>query len=1052
MDTPKQNPFGKRYKIMEEIGKGGMGKVYKVHDSVKDVILALKEMDYLYAASSSATLRFKNEFRAMSQFNHPNTVQVFDFGISRENVPFITMEFIDGEDLSKCYPMKAEDVVNVLSQICKALSYIHSRLYVHRDLKPENIKVLKHNAIKLMDYGLMSQLGEPASKSISGTYHYLAPEVITGGIIDESTDLYSVGIIGYELLTGKRPFTGKSKEILQGHLKKVPMPPTTLLMDIPAALNAIIMKLLEKEKEKRYRNAVELLEDLQYFTGQQEILETSAQKEGYLYSTRLVGREKEVQFFKKCLQKEQSMSMFIGAPAGMGKSRLLNELKNSAALEGLQNLNFSCRDMGGQAYAWLETLIQQMLILSEESLVQQYGAQLAWFSKNLSQKFGSPDLPPDESQIIASILAWLKAITAESPLALFIDDLHLLDLESVKVFNAIIRAQGQIPGQILVIANFRNNELEKSSPAWYTVEEGITHYFVLASFDRRQTQILIENLLYPTAVSQDFLTYCFHNCGGNVFDLIELLRYLISEGYLTRSKNRWHEPVDTHLLQLSGTWEERLLTRIKHLQPQVRGLADVASVFEQEWPLEKWQEVAGYQENDFFTAIEELIKRQIIVKNEDYTYQFSHDKVRSLLYNNLDHARKQEYHFKLAKILESQYTDGESPALIARHFTLGKAGQSAIKFSLLAAGLAEDNKAEWAAFEHYKNAVNFLQDHHDYPARDEILLDIHERVSLFTSAAWMDAGTCLQWLQKAIDHYSSRKDIDKVFSLSLSYIVTSSITANYEAARRKLSEITEFCNIQANTLKWAVLYGAGVCLTDWYQGYQRDCFEHASKAIAIFESQQDNLPQNFWPPYSWAIFWRDKARAYLGEPIDMQNIEKIRQLMLAGKSDKVIYWHTLTAVGARAAFTGRYKDLIDWKQTASKLSRELGKIYWFECWISHSYVYGCLDYGDFSQINNHIERVKASPDPYQVNLAHLFAGRYCLNQQNYLKAEENLKIFLEREEQNMDNSYLEGLIYLGQTYLESGQTGKARYCIEKGYNWPWQGNTKIPCLNCNFRI
>jgi len=160
---------------------------------------------------------------------------------------------------------------------------------------------------------------------------------------------------------------------------------------------------------------------------------------------------------------------------------------------------------------------------------------------------------------------------------------------------------------------------------------------------------------------------------------------------------------------------------------------------------------------------------------------------------------------------------------------------------------------------------------------------------------------------------------------------------------------------------WAILYGSGVCLADWYQGYQTDCFEHADTAIAIFEKHLDALPDDVWPAYSWALFWRDKARAYLGKPVDMKNVENIRQLMIEGKSDQTIYWHTLTAVTARAAFTGRWSDLLTWKQLASQLSREMGKIYWFECWISHSYLYGAILHGELSQLKTTSKGSKPVP-------------------------------------------------------------------------------------------
>jgi len=324
-------PFGKRYTNLTEIGQGGMGKIYQVYDLIRAEHVALKELSRHHLDSPAATLKFKNEFRIMSQFQHPNIVQVFEFGINQENIPFITMELVEGRNLSELSQPSVRQVTGILSQVCQTLAVIHSRLYVHRDLKPDNIKLLENGSIKLLDYGLISQVGTQASGKISGTYHYLAPEVIVGGIINESTDLYSLGIIGYELLTGNRPFRGSKKEILQGHLKEIPPEPAALRSDVSPSLNSIIMKLLEKDQSQRYRNTAAVLEDLQLVSGQKSLAETTAQKRGYLYSSKLVGRTKEIEQFKQRvlqLRQRRSASLFIGAPAGAGKTRTAERDEN----------------------------------------------------------------------------------------------------------------------------------------------------------------------------------------------------------------------------------------------------------------------------------------------------------------------------------------------------------------------------------------------------------------------------------------------------------------------------------------------------------------------------------------------------------------------------------------------------------------------------------------------------------------------------------------------------------------------------------------------------
>jgi len=1052
MKESREAPFGKRYDLLEEIGHGGMGRVYKVYDTVRSETMALKELSRHHIDSPSAILRFKNEFRIMSGFQHPNTVQVFDFGLSQDNIPFMTMEFISGKNLSESPNLSVDQVVDVLAQMCQILAYIHSRLYVHRDLKPDNIKLLEDGSIKLLDYGLMSQLGVPASGKISGTLYYLAPEVIVGGIIDASTDLYSLGIIAYELLAGQRPFRGSRQEILQGHLKRRPRELASIRPDIPASVSDIVLRLLEKDKDRRYRDASSVLEDLQHVTGKLDFVGTTEQKQGYLYSSKLVGRAEEIELFKRCLgqlQEGQSASLFIGAPAGIGKTRLLNEMKTLAELEGVQSLYLDSQIAGERIYGRVDGLLRHVVPLSDDKEIQRFGKHLAPISQVVDERYAGDPVQATEEQIAESVVAWLASVTAKTPLVLFFDDLHRVDFKSLQVLNELIRNQEQ--SRMLMVASFRNNEVEKTSPLWHTFEEGLSEYRELAPLSKRETQTLLKNLLYPTTVSKEFLDFCFQNSGGNVFDLMEFLRYLTAEGHLTRSRNEWLEPVNRETLSLPATLEDRLITRMNKLGAETRALAGVASVLGDDLDLGSWQAISEFSEDRFFQAVDDLMNNQIMIKaNGDY--QFTHDKIRSALYENLSATQERDYHSRAAEYLKAKLAQNHRDLIptIAKHFAAAQDADNAIRYSLQAAKAAEQNNAEWEAFDHYRVAARFLEENQTYPERDSLLLEIHEKAAQFSSAAWIDASTCLRWLQEAVDHYAEKQDVDKVFSLSLSYMITSAITSNYDAARRIMPEIIKTCDVQEGTIPWAILYGAGVCLVDWYQGYQNDCFDHAVAAINIFESQLDTLPADVWPAYSWALFWRDKARAYLGKPINMENIEKIRQLMVEGKSDATIYWHTLTAVGARAAFTGRWDDLLAWKQLASQLSKEMGKIYWFECWISHSYLYGALHHGEFSQLENHIERVQASPDPYQVRLAHLFRGRSHLVQGNYQEAEQALHRFLQLEEESMDNSYPEGLVYLAQTYLEMGAPDKAQKYIAEGSQLAAAGPYANPLYQLQF--
>ncbi len=728
MKNYKDSPFGKRYEVLEEIAQGGMGSVYKVYDTVRGENLALKELSLRHTESPAAILGFKNEFRIMSEFRHPNIVRVFEFGMSQENIPIITMEFVSGKNLSELSDLSVGQVVDMLIQMCQVLAYIHSRLYVHRDLKPDNIKRLDDGSVKLLDYGLMSQLGLLSSGKVSGTYYYMSPEVILGGVIDESTDLYSLGIIGYELLTGQRPFTGTKKEILQGHLKQVPPEPANIRSEIPPSVSAIIMKLLEKDKDRRYRDCSEVLEDLQYLTGKKGAVETTELKQGYLYSSKLVGRLEEIRTFKSSLrqlQRGQSTSLFIGGPAGMGKTRLLNEMKILTELEGIGSLYVDSHIAGNHIYGWMDALMRQLAPLSDKQ-----DEILKSETQNRKQV----------SSFKFQVSRGISSVTQTAPLVLFLDDLHWMDMMSLQVLNELIRGKEKF--RMLIVASFRNDEVEKTSPLWHTPEESLSEYLELAPLNRHQIRTLIENLLYPSDVYDEFSAYCFRNCGGNVFDLIEFLRYMITQDHLTKSGNQWAEPVNPDTLSLPAKLEERLILRTNKLDIETRTLAGAASVLGDELNLESWQVVSDYEESRFFHAIDELMHHQIIIKTNAH-YQFGHDKIRTALYGSLTEKQKTYYHLKTAKFLEAKLSENHQELIptVARHFVAAQDKNKAMEYSVQAAKAAEENKAEWEAFAHYRNAAHFLEESSGSLSKrqDDLLLEIYEKAAQFSSAAWIDA-------------------------------------------------------------------------------------------------------------------------------------------------------------------------------------------------------------------------------------------------------------------------------------------------------------------------
>src|SRR6202051_2725650 len=265
-----------RYEILKMLGEGGMGTVYKAKDRELDRLVALKVIRPEYANHPETIRRFKQELILARQVTHRNVIRIFDLGIA-DSFKFITMDYVEGRDLSKILSDKGKFLVNdgceIVRQICSGLEAAHSEGVVHRDLKPQNIMLDAQGRVFLMDFGLarsMELVGMTRTGALIGTPAYMSPEQAKGEKVDARTDLFSLGVIFYELLTGTLPYQAESMmATLIKRAKEPPVPPIQVERSIPPATNDIIMKCLQIKLERRYQQASEILSDLGFTSATQ---------------------------------------------------------------------------------------------------------------------------------------------------------------------------------------------------------------------------------------------------------------------------------------------------------------------------------------------------------------------------------------------------------------------------------------------------------------------------------------------------------------------------------------------------------------------------------------------------------------------------------------------------------------------------------------------------------------------------------------------------------------------------------------------------------------
>ncbi|MCI0531690.1 MAG: serine/threonine-protein kinase, partial [candidate division Zixibacteria bacterium] len=335
--------FYNRYRTLKKIGEGGLGTVFLAEDTWNGRKVALKLLD---SPKTSVFLKrlFQKEFKLLQNLKHPGLPQVYDFFVSQTGKVGYTLEFVPGEpflaekkvlDLKTFYPLAL--------QICQILDFIHAHKIIHRDLKPQNFlvsgavksKTEAHFGIKLIDFGLASSHLEK-DKNVKGTLGYISPEILKGEGFDQRADLYSLGVIFYQALTGKLPFDYADPALLMAaQLEQKPLPPHKYNSKIPLELSQLILKLLEVNPENRISD-ISLVQATLDKLSRSKIHETYFT--AYLESGRAVGLAGPLRFFRQNLKKPDFNLCLISGEKGVGKTTLLREMKFLAQSAGYLTL------------------------------------------------------------------------------------------------------------------------------------------------------------------------------------------------------------------------------------------------------------------------------------------------------------------------------------------------------------------------------------------------------------------------------------------------------------------------------------------------------------------------------------------------------------------------------------------------------------------------------------------------------------------------------------------------------------------------------------------
>jgi eukaryotic-like serine/threonine-protein kinase len=687
---PMDNPriIDSRFEILDSLGRGGFASVFKVKDLQTGEVMALKHL----ANSTENPLdarRFEREFQYLSRLRHDHIVSVKDTGTDGDACYF-TMEFLEGVTLDAALKAPGTGLYEVLQkgsvvfreimiQLCEGLACIHANGLIHRDLKPSNIFLLSDQNgphAKILDLGLAKFRGEDPSPLTEigimlGTVHYMSPEQIKGVHVDHRADLYTLGVVLYEILTGQKPFMGQnSAAVVLKHLNEIPVPPRVYNLDVPQDLQLVVMRLLEKEPERRYRFADDLLADLvgsKSRIARRAILNDSPH---LLQHPRFLGRPDEMAIARKLLGEVQAGKgrlLRVSGQAGIGKTRFLSEIRAEASLRGMEVIHSSCF-VGHNAPF-------QPIIECIRSAEKKLGGLSTWVREEDRNELARifPELgevavqvhrsnliPLDQDEVFLSIFQLLKDLTRRSSLLFLIDDMHWVDQGTSKFIDFLLERLDNVP--VLVCLGHRTIDADSSS--WLNSGNEVR----LEPFGFEASKSFLMSIFNSEDIPEDFCVDVYKVAGGNAFVTLEITKALYANKSITWKNNEWNY-VST-VEKMPAEVEAAIAMRLSFLTQKDRKILCLIAIANRPIDFDLISSIVGSSENKTFDQLERLAQNQFLRKDSKEKYQIFHNLIAETLCRQIPREETKKLHLNIAEALEYSNEASDLPGEMAYHLML----------------------------------------------------------------------------------------------------------------------------------------------------------------------------------------------------------------------------------------------------------------------------------------------------------------------------------------------------------------------------------------------
>ena len=914
---------GGRYQVQRFLGEGGRKKVYLAHDKTLDreVAFALIKTEGL---DDTSRTRIQREAQAMGRLgSHPHIVTVFDLG-EEQDQPFMVTELMGGGDVEDLIEKSAgellplEQAVGIAQETCRGLEFAHSRGIVHRDLKPGNVWLTSGGTAKIGDFGLAVALDRSRLTTegmMVGTVSYMPPEQAMGGDVTARSDLYSLGAMLYEMVTGRPPFLGDdSVAIIGQHINTPPVAPTWHNGLCPRALEALILRMLAKDPAERPDSASDVLSaldaiDLSAVVEQPAMAGDEAHALDSLAGGVFVGRQREMGELKAALEDALSgrgrLVTLVGEP-GIGKTRTAQEMATYAGLRQAQVLWGRCYEGQGAPpyWPWVQAIRSYVRDRDQQQLQSEMGAGAADIAEIVSDVGEQlpglqppPQLEPDQARfrLFDSITAFLKSAGRRQPLVLILEDLQWADQPSLLLLEFLAREL--TGGRLLIVGTYRDVDVTRRHPLSLTLgelaRERLFQRVQLRGLEPQDVARFIE-LVAGVTPPRGMVEAVHRQTEGNPLFVTEVVRLLVQEGELTAGSASGRGDTDSWSVRIPEGVREVIGRRLDHLSERCNQTLTIASVLGREFTLEQLKPlIDDLTEDRLLEVLEEALAARVLEELPRVAgqYQFTHALIQDTLLEDLSATRRVRLHAQIAEVFEELYGDEVEAHAAGLAYHLAAVGTVAsvpklIYYSLKAGERALSTYAYEEAIDHFERGLTAAEGQEMDSQTADLLLGLAKsKAATGRRDQLQDAWNSLS---RAFDHYAQASDVDQVsaialhpFPLEVGVLATEAVQLIARALTIVPADSHEAGHLQARygnalgllqgdyegaqaafrrCLETAQRVGdaslemrtlASAAGVDWFHLHWQEATEKSSRAIELGNKMDEPVHQ--WTAHLWAV-------------------------------------------------------------------------------------------------------------------------------------------------------------------------------------------------------